>query len=153
MKPAIGWREWCALPEFGIAAVKCKVDTGAKTSCLHAYEVSVVKKFGRDVVQFKVNPLQKNSRKVKNCEAHLLEWRYVTDSGGKRTLRPVVKTWLNLGGLIKQIELTLVSRDEMGFRMLLGREAIKKTWVVDPAGSYLKSAKVIKRKTRMRGLH
>lgn len=138
-KLIVGWREWCALPEFGIDEIKCKVDTGAKTSCLHAYDVKVLKRHGREVVFFKVHPLQKNTRKVIYCEGYFLEWRGVTDSGGKRTLRPVVKTWLNLGGILKEIELTLVARDEMGFRMLLGREALQGTWVVDPSKSFLQT--------------
>lgn len=136
-KPAVGWREWCSFPELGIQLVKCKVDTGAKTSALHALEVVVHKKQGREVVSFKVCPLQRNTKKVVHCEAPLLEWRYVTDSGGRRTLRPVVVTWLALGDVIKEIELTLIARDEMGFRMLLGREALRGTWVVDPSKSFM----------------
>ena len=136
-KPAVGWREWCALPSLGIKKVKCKVDTGAKTSALHAYDVEVQKRHGREIVFFKVCPLQRNTRTVVHCEALLLEWRYVMDSGGRRTLRPVILTWLNLGGVIKEIEMTLVARDELGFRMLLGREAVRGTWVVDPSKSYV----------------
>lgn len=136
-KPAVGWREWCALPELGIQLVKCKVDTGAKTSALHAIDVVVQKRLGREIVTFKVHPLQRNARKVVHCEATLSEWRYVTDSGGRRTLRPVIVTWLALGDVIKEIEITLIARDEMGFRMLLGREALCNTWVVDPSKSFL----------------
>lgn len=146
-KPAVGWREWCALPELGIKKVKCKVDTGAKTSALHAYDVEVHKRHGRDVVSFKVCPLQRNTRTVVHCEALLLEWRYITDSGGRRTLRPVIQTWLDLGGVIKEIEMTLIARDEMGFRMLLGREAVRGTWVVDPSKSYLGAGTKTKHKT------
>lgn len=137
LKPAVGWREWCALPELGVKKVKCKVDTGAKTSALHAFDVEVVKKHGRDIVTFKVCPLQRNIKLVAHCEAVLLEWRYVTDSGGRRTFRPVIVTWLSLGDVMKEIEVTLVARDEMGFRMLLGREALRGTWVVDPSKSFL----------------
>lgn len=140
-KPAVGWREWCALPGLGIKKVKCKVDTGAKTSTLHAFDVEVHKKQGREIVTFKVCPLQRNTRSVVYCEATLLEWRYITDSGGRRTLRPVIRTWLDLGGMIKEIEMTLIARDEMGFRMLLGREALRGTWVVDPSKSFLGTAK------------
>lgn len=143
-KPAVGWREWCALPELGIKKVKCKVDTGAKTSALHAYDLEVHKRHGREIVTFKVCPLQRNTRTVVHCEASLLEWRYVTDSGGRRTLRPVIQTWLHLGGVIKEIEMTLIARDELGFRMLLGREAVRGTWVVDPSKSYLGTS--VKRK-------
>ena len=151
LKPAVGWREWCGLPEFGIDQIKCKVDTGAKTSALHAFDVLIVKRQGREIVTFKVHPIQKNNRKLEHCEATLIEWRHVTDSGGKRTLRPVIKTWLSLGDVVKQIEVTLVARDEMGFRMLLGREALRKTWVVDPAKSFIQSDK--KKKSKRKGLH
>lgn len=152
LKPAVGWREWGSLPELGINWIKCKVDTGARTSSLHAYDVEILKRHGREIVSFKVHPLQKNTRKVEHCESHLLEWRYVTDSGGKRTLRPVIQTWMQLGDVLKQIEVTLVARDEMGFRMLIGREALRGTWVVDPAKSFVvskvKAKRDLKRKNK-----
>jgi hypothetical protein len=156
----IGWREWCALPDLDIHELKCKVDTGARTSTLHAFDVEVMRRGSRDIVDFQVHPLQRNTKKVVRCQAELLEWRLVTDSGGNRTLRPVIKTSLQLGYSHKEIELTLTSRDEMGFRMLLGREALRGVWLVDPAKSYLalkdlkKSGikkKVQKKKKRLKG--
>ena len=140
-KPALGWREWCSLPDLGIAKVKCKVDTGAKTSSLHAYDVELMRRHGQEYVSFKIHPLQRNTKRVEQCTSKLLEWRQVTDSGGKRTLRPVIITSLKIGTIVKQIEITLIARDELGFRMLLGREALKKTWVVDPAKSFIASKK------------
>lgn len=145
-KPAIGWREWCTLPDLGITKIKCKVDTGARTSSIHAYDVEITRRFGQEVVTFKVHSLQRNTRRVEQCSAPLLEWRQVTDSGGKRTLRPVIQTSLKLGGISKVIQVTLIARDQMGFRMLLGREALKKTWVVDPAKSFIASKQTKKRK-------
>jgi hypothetical protein len=133
----IGWREWVSLPLLGIAKIKAKIDTGARTSCLHAYDVSTFRKHGRDFVKFKVHPLQKNTKRVVECEAQLLEWRHVTDSSGRRTWRPVIETALDLGGRAVTAEVTLIARDQMGFRMLVGRQALKKRWLVDPSRSFL----------------
>jgi hypothetical protein len=141
IKVTLGWREWCSLPDLAIAKVKCKVDTGAKTSSLHAYDVELVRKHGQEYVSFKIHPLQRNTKRVEQCTSKLLEWRQVTDSGGRRTLRPVIVTSIKIGSITKLIEITLIARDEMGFRMLLGREALKKTWIVDPARSFIASKK------------
>jgi hypothetical protein len=139
----IGWREWAVLPDLGISKIKVKVDTGAKTSSLHAYDVSIFKWHGKEWVKFKVHPLQRNDRKVVSCEAPLLEWRQVTDSGGKRTLRPVIETRLMLGAREVTAEVTLIARDEMGFRMLVGRQAIKNLWIVDPGKGFLASDDIV----------
>ena len=136
-KPLIGWREWAVLPDVGISRIKVKIDTGAKTSSLHAYDVVVFKRHGREFVKFKVHPLQRNTRRIVECESRLIEWRQVTDSGGKRTLRPVIETRIMLGAREVLAEVTLIARDEMGFRMLIGRQAIKGHWLVDPARSYI----------------
>jgi hypothetical protein len=136
-KPLIGWREWAILPDLGISRIKVKIDTGAKTSSLHAYDVVVAKRHGKEIVKFKVNPLQRNQRKVIDCEAVLVEWRQVTDSGGRRTLRPVIETRIMMGAREVLAEVTLIARDEMGFRMLIGRQAITGVWMVDPAKSYI----------------
>lgn len=139
VKPVVGWREWAVLPDLGISKIKVKIDTGAKTSSLHAFDVSIVKRQGRSVVRFKVHPLQKNTRRIVECEARLLEWRQVTDSGGNRTLRPVIETRIMLGAREVLAEVTLIARDEMGFRMLVGRQALRKTWLVDPSKSFIAS--------------
>ena len=136
-RSVVGWREWVALPLLGIEKIKAKIDTGARTSALHAYDVSAVRRHGREFVRFKVHPLQKNTRRVIECEAPLLDWRQVTDSGGKRTLRPVIRTTLEMGGQVVQAEVTLIARDQMGFRMLVGREALKTRWLVDPSRSFI----------------
>ncbi len=133
----VGWREICSLPDLGLKDIKCKVDTGAKTSALHAFDVDVHTENGIEVVFFKVHPEQRSTKRVVQCKCPLLEWRVVTDSGGNQTLRPVVSVRLQLGEVTKNIELTLTPRDELGFRMLLGREALKRTWVVDSSRSYL----------------
>lgn len=136
---AVGWREWTSLPELGIRSVKAKVDTGARSSCLHAYDIRETERQGRTWLLFKVHPLQQNDRYIVECEAPLLEYRQVKSSDGRRELRPVIQTDIELGGLRWPIELTLTRRDAMGFRMLLGREAVRGRFVVDPGRSYLSS--------------
>jgi hypothetical protein len=142
-KPVVGWREWAILPDLFISRIKVKIDTGARTSSLHAYDVQLLRRGAREFVRFKVHPLQRNQRKVVNCEAPLVEWRQVTDSGGKRTLRPVIETTIMLGARKVLAEVTLIARDEMGFRMLIGRQALKRGWVVDPSRSFLASDDIL----------
>jgi hypothetical protein len=132
----IGWREWLALPELGITRIKAKVDTGARSSALHAYDIEDYTHHGRKHVRFKVHPVQRNSRIVRACEAEVVEMREVTSSGGHVTLRPVIVTAVELLGQQWQVELTLVSRDAMGFRMLLGRQAVRNRFLVDPGRSF-----------------
>lgn len=148
VRPIVGWREWVALPILGIEKIKAKIDTGARTSALHAYDVSSVRRQGREFVRFKVHPLQKNTRRVVECEAPLLEWRQVTDSSGRRTLRPVIRTTLAMGGRVVQAEVTLIARDQMGFRMLVGREALKSRWLVDPSKSFTGSGNDVSERRR-----
>ena len=133
----LGWREWLALPELGIRRIKAKVDTGARTSCLHAFFVEVYGKKGRQRVRFGVHPLQKRNDLVKVCEADLVDRRVVSDSGGHRERRCVIETLVVIGMVRKRIELTLTDRDTMKFRMLLGRKALEGAFLVDSAASYL----------------
>jgi hypothetical protein len=133
----VGWREWLALPELGISRIKAKVDTGARTSCLHAYEVTPFDKEGVLWVQFKIHPVQNNSTISLVCEAKVKDRRMVTDSGGHKENRYVIESLLEIAGQSWPIEITLTNRDSMKFRMLLGRTAMKKRIVVDPAASFL----------------
>jgi len=142
----IGWREWVSLPELGIKTVKAKVDTGAKTSTLHAIDVEIHKRGTKKYVSFAIHPYQKDNHYTVRAEAELYEERHIKDSGGKVTIRPVIRTEIKIGKVVKQIELTLINRDEMGFRMLIGREAIKGQYLVNPMRSFLSRKK--KRKKR-----
>lgn len=135
-KPLIGWREWVGLPDLGIERIKAKIDTGARSCTLHAIDVRIVRRRGVDVVRFKVHPIQRNTHKTVRGEAPLLEERTVRSSSGHETVRPVIETTLELMGQRQTIELTLVNRDEMGFRMLLGRQALR-PFHIDAARSYL----------------
>jgi len=132
----IGWREWVALPEFGVPSIKVKVDTGARTSSLHAFDLEEVRRGGRDYVRFKIHPEQRNSRHEVEVEARVHDWRNVKPSSGHVERRPVIETSLQLMGVTWDVELTLTRRDEMGFRMLLGRQALRRRFVVDPGISY-----------------
>lgn len=134
----LGWREWLALPDIGITRIKAKVDTGARTSCVHAFYVDPFRRAGRDWVRFGVHPLQRDDDKVLHCEATILDQRQVSDSGGHRELRFVIQTRLQLLDFDGNIELTLTNRDTMRFRMLLGRTAMSVgSFLVDPSASYL----------------
>lgn len=133
----LGWREWLALPELGIPRIKAKVDTGARTSCLHACFVETFRYKHRDRVRFGVHPLQRRADNLVVCEADLVDKRVVTDSGGHRERRCIIETEVIIGSRTKRIELTLADRDTMRFRMLLGRTALKGDYVVDAARSYL----------------
>jgi hypothetical protein len=133
----IGWREWVSLPDLGIARVKAKVDTGARSSSIHAFDIEVVRRKGRSRVRFKVHPSLKNAGETVRCDTPLHDMRWVKSSNGARELRPVIRTHVALGNARWLIDLTLTSRELMGFRMLLGREAVRRRFVIDPGRSHL----------------
>lgn len=135
-KTTIGWREWVRLPELGEAVVKAKVDTGARTSTLHAYDVSEFERAGERWVRFGFHPNQRDEETAIEAEAPIIDERVVTPSNGRSELRYVVGTVAVIDGNPTPIELTLTRRDEMGFRMLLGRRAIRDRFNVDPRRSY-----------------
>lgn len=135
--PLIGWREWLALPKLGVTQIKAKVDTGARSSSLHAWDIEEFSRGGVRWVRFVLHPLQRSQEETIRAEARLLEYRTVRSSTGHQSLRPVIITPVDLLGQTWPIELTLASRDEMGFRMLLGREAVRNRFLVDPGASYV----------------
>lgn len=141
--PIIGWRESVALPDLKVPHIKVKVDTGARSSSLHAFDLKTFKKEGRDWAQFEIHPNQRNSKDEVIVEVPILEYRRVRSSNGTSSMRPVILTKVDLLGFTWEIELTLANRDEMGFRMLLGREAIRGRFLVDAGGSFY-GEKVIK---------
>ena len=134
-KVTVGWREWASLPELGIDAIKMKVDTGARTSAIHAFEVESVKRDDTEWVRFALHPIQ-DQPQVTVCEAPVLDRRVVTDSGGHKEERPVILTEIDLGGRRWPIEITLTDRETMKFRMLLGRTAMTEIRV-EPTESFL----------------
>ncbi len=134
--PVIGWREWVALPELGIGKIKVKVDTGARSSSLHAFNLTKFERDGAEWVSFEVHPLQRSKTTSITVEAEVLEHRSVKSSSGVAKIRPVIITEIELLGERWPVELTLASRDNMGFRMLLGREAFRRKFLVDAGKSY-----------------
>ena len=133
----IGWREWVSLPEWGVPWLKAKIDTGARTSALHAFDVETVDRAGERWARFTIHPWQDTAAEPVVVEAPLLDHRAVRSSSGSLHERPVVQTSMRLAGQLVPIEVTLTRRDEMGFRMLIGRQALRRAYLVDPARSYL----------------
>jgi len=135
-KKVIGCEEWCGFPELGIPAIKARVDSGAKTSALHAFNINKIKKDGESWVSFEVHPLQNDRRTVIRCERPIIDNRNVRSSSGNSEKRYVISAALKAGDDQWDIELTLTNRDSMGYRMLLGREAMKGKVLVDPSLSF-----------------
>jgi ribosomal protein S6--L-glutamate ligase len=136
-KIILGSEEWCSFPELGIPAIKARVDSGAKTSALHAINIVPFVKEGVNWVKFDINPIQNNLKTVIHCEALLIDKRIVKSSSGYREQRFVIETKITIGEDSWPIEMTLTNRDSMGFRMLLGREAMSGRILVDPEQKYL----------------
>ena len=133
----VGWREWVALPGLNIPAIKAKIDTGARTSSIHALDVARIRRDGSDLIAFTLLPLQRTERVKVRCEAPLIDIRKVTDSGGHAEQRYFIETELSLGPKQYTMEMDLTERPGMLFRMLVGRRALAGHWIVDPAQSFL----------------
>ncbi len=137
----IGWREWLSLPDLGVKKIKVKVDTGARTSSLHAFDIETYKRDGKEYIKFKVHPFQRDSEKIVNCRARIREYRKVKSSNGISELRPVILTKIQLLEEEWPVEITLTNRAEMGFRMLLGRASIRDKFLVDTGKSFYSKKK------------
>lgn len=145
----IGWREWVALPELGIERIKVKVDSGARSSSLHAFDIRTFTRNGEDWVRFEIHPVQRSKRNSVEVEYPVLEYRKVRSSSGKASRRPVIVTDVSMLGETWPIELTLAGRDQMGFRMLLGRQAFRGRFLVDASRSYLGGRQERKKKSSL----
>lgn len=136
-KAVLGWREWVGLPDLGIGRIKAKIDTGARTSCLHAFRTEPYTENGERRVKFWVHPVQNDLHQSVECDAKVLDERTVSDSGGHKEQRLVIETTLVVGDLSWPVEMTLTNRDSMRFRMLLGRTAMAGRSEIYPEASYL----------------
>jgi hypothetical protein len=136
----IGWREFVTLPQLKIGRIKAKIDTGARSSAIHAFNIQERSLLnGKKMIRFEIYPLQRDNKTTIITEAELLEYRKIRNSGGTAQFRPVIKTNIEIGKYTWAIELSLTNRDVMGFRMLLGRQALRNKFLVDPGGSFLQS--------------
>jgi hypothetical protein len=136
-RKTIGWREWVSMPEFGIIEVKAKVDTGADNSSLHAFNIERSVEDGVDMVRFEIHPRQRKRKPSIDCVAKVVGERKVKNPGGRSELRPVIRTKLIVAGEELDALVNLTTRDEMTFRMLLGRRTVRNHFVVDPGRSYI----------------
>lgn len=133
----VGWREWAGLPDLGVGAVKAKIDTGARTSALHAYRIEPFRRAGALWLRFELNPIQRSHAMQVCCEAPAVGERTIRNTGGGIERRYIISTLLKLGEAAWTIELALTNRDHMGFRMLLGRTALDGRVVIEPGRSFL----------------
>ncbi len=135
-KEIIGWREWVELPELSLGKIKAKIDTGARSSSIHAYDIEEFTRDDATWVRFTIHPDQHSDERVVGCEARVKDYRSITDSGGHKSMRYIVETEFRIGNDSFLAELSLFNRSSMLFRMLIGRTALKGRYVVDPARSY-----------------
>lgn len=151
-KRAAGWREWVSLPSIGVGSIKAKLDTGARTSALHAFNIETYWSNGELWARFFVHPYQENDAKEIACDARIEDIRIVSNPGGRRQRRLVIRTDIRLGDQTWPIDLSLTDRDEMGFRLLIGRTAMHGNLIVDPDHSYLLGKRKRKKKKRKKKL-
>lgn len=136
-KTLIGWREWADLPDFEVTGVNAKIDTGAKSSAIHAFRIRETVLEGVDHVEFYLHPVQRRKKPEVFCCAPIADRRVIRSSNGQEEERYVIETRLRLNGRVWKIDLTLTNRDAMGFRLLIGRDALKRRFLIDPGASYL----------------
>jgi len=136
-KKPLGWREWISFPDFNIHKIKAKIDTGARTSALHAFKVEAFLRDSKPWVRFAIHPIQGDTDTVVECETQVKDQRVVRDSGGHDELRYVIDAHIVIGDDLIHTEVTLTDRDTMMFRVLLGRTALRTRYVVHPGKSYM----------------
>ena len=137
IKPMIGWREWAGLPDFEVEGINAKIDTGAKSSAIQAFRITETVLAGVDHVEFYLHPVQRRKIPEVFCRAPISGRRVIRSSNGQEEERYVIQTGLRLGERVWKIDLTLTNRDAMGFRLLIGRDALRRKFLVDPGASYL----------------
>lgn len=146
-KTIIGWQEWCELPSLHLPAIKAKIDTGAKTSAIHASEIRPFHRHGELFVHFIVHPLQRIRALERHCTAPVVDHRVIMSTSGHKELRYVIRTPICLGDLDWEIDISLTNREPMAFRMLLGRDALRDHFMIEP-GRFLIHGKLTKREIR-----
>ena len=146
-----GWREWVSLPGIAVPWVKAKLDTGARTSALHAFDLEELERDGQRWVRFGVHPWQDSDDDVVEAELPVVDVREVRSSSGHTEERLVVPMTITLLERPIEAEVTLSRRDELGFRMLVGREALRQGFAVDPGRSYLGPRPPLALRRRNRG--
>ncbi|WP_234030137.1 putative ATP-dependent zinc protease [Erythrobacter mangrovi] len=137
LMPVVGWRELVHLPELGLHELPAKIDTGARTSSLHATVLEKFERDGEQYVRFAVDFERQHVRQV--CEAVHVDWRGITSSNGETQRRMIIKTPLRIGSLEFRVEISLADRSDMKFPMLIGRSALRRRFVVDSGHSWLQT--------------
>ena len=132
----LGWREWVGLPQAGLAWVKAKIDTGARSSAIHAFDLEAYEQDGTERVRFSIHPWQRSDEDHVELDLPVLDRREVRSSNGQAEQRYAVALDVTLAGRTITTVMTLSNRDEMGFRMLIGREALERGFLVDSSQSY-----------------
>lgn len=147
-----GWREWVSLPGLGVPWVKAKLDTGARSSAIHAFDLEAFERDGEDWVRYSIHPWQRTAEEAVECESRVIAQRSIRSSSGHSDVRHVVSLDISLAGRVVTSEVTLSRRDEMGFRMLIGREALRQGFLVDPGRSYIggRPSRSVRRQNRGR---
>jgi hypothetical protein len=147
-----GWREWVGLPSCEVEWVKAKLDTGARSSAIHAFAIAEFERDGTPWVRFSIHPWQRSAEDTVVVECPVHDRRVVRSSSGHQAERYVVQMDVALMGRTVTTEMTLSSRDQMGFRLLIGREALRQGFVVDPSRSYLggRPNRAVRRRNRGR---
>ncbi len=136
-RPIIGWREWAGLPDFGVEEINAKIDTGAKSSAIHAYRIKEIEIDGEPHAEFFLHPVQRRKKPEIYCRAPIVDKRLIRSSNGQEEERFVIEANLRLGDRLWKADLTLTNRDAMGFRLLIGRDALRKRFMIDPGASYM----------------